>query len=122
MLQRIRVQIPKEQRSAIGEAVVKLEREFYGRGPSAVRVSIATGDLSVITVLSVDSLSAMDRTLAERGKVDAVVAHHQSLHDATAVDFCTAVGALVGNQPDAYLSQVDPATGYAVRVFVFTSE
>lgn len=114
------MEIAREQRAAIGEAVVKLEREFYGRGPSSVRVSVGTGDLSVITVLSVDSLSAMDRTLADRGKVDAVVAHHQLLHDATADDFCGAVGTLVGQEPDAYLSQVDPATGYAVRVFVFT--
>lgn len=116
------MEIAGEQRSAIGEAVVKLERDFYGRGPSAVRVSVGTGDLSVITVLSVDSLSAMDRTLADRGEIDAVVAHHQALHDATAPDFCTAVEALVGREPDAYLSQVDPATGFAVRVFVFTTD
>ena len=112
--------ISKETRAAISEAVVKLEREFYGRGPSSVRISVATGDLSVITVLSVDSLSTMDRTLAERNKIDAVVAHHQALHDVTADDFCTMVGDLVGRNPDSYLSQVDPTTGYAVRVFVFT--
>ncbi len=114
--------ISKEQRSAIGEAVVKLERDFYGRGPSSVRVSIGTGDLHVITVLSVASLSAMDRTLAERAKIDAVVRHHQALHEVTAEDFCEQVAAIVGQYPDSYLAQVDPVTGYAVRVFVFTRD
>ena len=30
----------REQRAAIGEAIVRLERQFYGRGPSSVRVSV----------------------------------------------------------------------------------
>lgn len=112
--------IPKEQRAAVGEAVMKLEREFYGRGPESVRVSVSEGDPDVITVLSVDSLTTMDRTLADRDRVPAVVAHHQAIHDATAPDFCNEVTNIVGRRPDAYLAQVEPSTGYAVRVFVFT--
>ena len=116
------MEISREDRAAVGEAVVKLERDFYGRGPSAVRVSVSEGDLFVITVLSIDSLSAMDRTLAERDMVNAVRTHHQALHEVTTEDFCDQVAAIVGVRPDAYLAQVDPATGYAVRVFVFNEE
>lgn len=113
--------VSKEQRAAIGEAVMKLEREFYGRGPSSIRVSVSDSAPQVITVLSLDSLTAADRTLVDRGQVQSVTAHHQALHGATAPDFCKEVENVVGQGPDAYLAQVDPDTGYAVRVFVFTA-
>ncbi|MPZ90010.1 MAG: DUF2294 family protein [Nitriliruptorales bacterium] len=111
--------ITKEQRAAIGEAVMRLERDFYGRGPSSIRVATSDSAPEVITVLSVDSLTAADRTLVDRGAVGAVVAHHEAVHFATYDDFCKEVGAIVGQRPDAYFAQVDPHTGYAVRVFVF---
>lgn len=114
--------ISKEARATIADGVVRLEREFYGRGPSSVRVSIGTGDLSVITVLSVDSLTAMDRTLVERAELAAVAQHHRALHQVTADDFCGMVAEVLGQPPSAYLAQVDPTTGYAVRVFVFDIE
>jgi uncharacterized protein YbcI len=114
--------ITKEQRSAIGEAVMRLERDFYGRGPSSIRVSISDSAPEVITVLSVDSLTAADRTLLDRGSEDAIRAHHRAVHEATEDDFRAAVQKVVGVAPDAYLAQVDPATGFAVRIFVFTAE
>ena len=116
------MEISNEDRAAVGETVVKLERDFYGRGPGSVKVSIGGGDLSVITVLSVDSLSAMDRTLIDRDRRSAVVSHHQAVNDATADDFCDAIADIVGRGVDSYLAQVDPSTGYAVRVFVFDSD
>lgn len=111
--------ITKEQRAAVGEAVTALERDFYGRGPTSVRVSISNGDPEVITALSIDTLTVMDRTLADRGRTPQVVAHHQAVHDATAAEFCDEIEDIVGRRPAAYLAQVDPSTGYAVRVFVF---
>lgn len=111
--------ITKEQRAAVAEAVMQLERDFYGRGPTSVRVSISNGDPEVITALSIDTLTVMDRTLAERGRVPEVVAHHQAVHQATTEEFCDEIEDIVGRRPASYLAQVDPATGYAVRVFVF---
>jgi len=116
------MKLTKEQRAAVGEAVMKLERDFYGRGPKTVRVSLSDGPLDVITVLSVDTLTATDRTLVDREMVRAVVAHHQAIHEATADEFCGEVAAIVGRQPTAYLAQVEPNSGYAVRVFVFDDD
>lgn len=111
--------ITKEQRAAVAEAVMQLERDFYGRGPTSVRVSISNGDPEVITALSIDTLTVMDRTLVDRDMVPKVVEHHQAVHQATAAEFCDDIEDIVGRRPSAYLAQVDPATGYAVRVFVF---
>jgi uncharacterized protein YbcI len=112
------VTIDKDQRAAIGEAVTRLERDFYGRGPSSVRVTVGEGAPLVITVLSLDTLTTSDRTLRDRGVVSAVTAHHEALHQATSADFRAEVAAIVGLEPSAYFARVDPATGYAVRVFV----
>lgn len=110
--------IGKDQRAAIGEAVTRLERDFYGRGPSSVRVAVSEGSPLVITVLSLDTLTAADRTLVDRQSVGAVIAHHDALHEATREDFCAEIDAIVGEVPHAYLAQVDPHSGYALRVFV----
>ncbi|MGH3322759.1 MAG: Na-translocating system protein MpsC family protein [Streptosporangiaceae bacterium] len=111
--------ITKEQRAQVAEVITQLERDFYGRGPTSVRVSVSNGDPEVITALSVDRLTAMDRTLADRDMVPQVIAHHQAVHQATGREFCDGVEDIVGRRPSAYLAQLDPATGYAVRVFVF---
>ncbi len=111
--------IDREQRAAIGEAVTRLERDFYGRGPSSVRVTASEGAPVVVTVLSLDTLTTSDRTLVDRGAVYAVTAHHEALHAATSDDFRAEVATIVGRSPSAYFAQVDPHTGYAVRVFVF---
>lgn len=113
------MEISKEQRAGIGEAVVRLEREFYGRGPRSVRVSVSDAEPDTVTVLSIDSLTAMDRTLSERNMQAAIVLHHQAIHEATAGDFLAEIEAILGRRPSSYLSQVDPDSGYAVRVFIF---
>ncbi len=113
------MEITKEQRSVIAEIITKLERDFYGRGPTSVRVSVSNGDPEVITALSTDRLTIMDRTLVDRGMVTEVIAHHQAVHRATSAEFCDGIAQVVGCRPSAYLAQLDPATGYAVRVFIF---
>lgn len=113
------MEISREQRAGVAEMVMQLEREFYGRGPTSVRVSVSNGEPEVITVLSLDTLTTMDRTLVEKNMIKQVVAHHQAVHEATASEFCDEMEGIVGRRPSAYLAQVDPDTGYAVRVFVF---
>ena len=113
------VQVSREQRAAIGDAVVRLERQFYGRGPSSVRVSVAEEAPVSIVALSIDGLTAADRTLNERGRPDAVLRHVESLNDATREDFVHAVEEIVGQPVSAYLAQIHPITGYGIRVFLF---
>ena len=93
--------IDKEQRAAIAESITRLERDFYGRGPSSVRVSCSGGEPEVITVLSRDTLTVADRTLVERGVIQAVISRHDALHLATWDDFCSEVAAIVGGSEAA---------------------
>jgi uncharacterized protein YbcI len=116
------MRITKAQRNAVAEKITSLERTFYGRGPRSVQVSVSDDDPISLTVLSIDTLTAADAVLGERGYVDAVVRHHEALHEATRADFLEAVETIVGSPVSAYLAQVHPTTGSAVRVFVFSPE
>ena len=71
-------------------------------------------------MLSIDSLTVADAVLNERGHQEAVLRHHEALHEATRQDFLDAIEEIVGSPVSAYLAQVHPTTGYAVRVFVFS--
>jgi uncharacterized protein YbcI len=117
-----RVRITKAQRNAVAEKITSLERTFYGRGPRNVKVSVSEDDPVSLVVVSVDSLTVADAVLTERGNRAAVIRHHEALHEATREDFLTAIEAIVGEPVSAYLAQVHPGTGNAVRVFVFSDQ
>lgn len=112
------MEITRAQRTAVAERVTQLERAFYGRGPSNVKVSVSQDDPVSLVVLSIDSLTTGDSVLGERGYREAVVRHHEALHEATRADFIGAVEDVVGARVHAYLAQVHPMTGHAVRVFI----
>lgn len=113
------MQITRSQRTAVAERVTQLERSFYGRGPSNVKVSVSQEDPISLVVLSIDSLTAADSVLSDRGYREAVLRHHEALHEATRAEFVGAVEEVVEARVHAYLAQVHPTTGHAVRVFIF---
>lgn len=114
------MRITRAQRNAVAEKITSLERTFYGRGPRNVQVSVSDDDPVSLVVLSLDSLTVADAVLGERGHREAVIRHHEALHAATRADFLEAVEAIVGRPATAYLAQVHPDTGSAIRVFVFS--
>jgi uncharacterized protein YbcI len=114
------VRITRAQRNAVAEKITSLERAFYGRGPRNVQVSVSDDEPVSLIVLSIDSLTVADSVLSDRGYREAVIRHHDALHEATRQDFLDAVEGVVGQPVTAYLAQVHPTTGYAVRVFVFS--
>lgn len=116
------MRITKAQRNAVAERITSLERTFYGRGPRNVQVSVSDDDPVSLVVLSIDTLTVADAVLGARGHREAVIRHHEALHEATRADFLAAIETIVGRPPTAYLAQVHPDTGYAIRVFVFSDQ
>jgi uncharacterized protein YbcI len=116
------MRITRAQRNAVAEKITSLERTFYGRGPRNVQVSVSDDDPVSLVVLSIDSLTVADAILTERGHREAVIRHHEALHEATRPDFLEAIETIVGTPVTAYLAQVHPNTGTAIRVFVFSEQ
>jgi uncharacterized protein YbcI len=99
----------------ISNAMVRLYKEQFGRGPTKVRTHWH-GDL--ITVTLEDTLTRAEKNLVKMGE-------HQRLRDtrmyfqyATVRDFCGAIEVITGRKVRAFISGIDTEVdGYSVELF-----
>jgi uncharacterized protein YbcI len=100
---------------AITNAVVRLLREYTGRGPTKAHTVI--GENNVIVVLR-DTLIKAERSLVEQGQEQAVVTMRRRYQRTMETDLVAAVVEHTGRSVEAFLSDnhVDP--DIAVEVFI----
>ncbi|HWT25540.1 MAG TPA: Na-translocating system protein MpsC family protein [Solirubrobacteraceae bacterium] len=102
-------------RSAISQAIVRIHAERYGKG--ATQAKTYAWDNVVVTVLA-DVLTTAERTLVEVSRPDTVRHVRAAFQETNEATFRTAVEAITGRRVRSFMSQVDPATGYGVEVFI----
>jgi uncharacterized protein YbcI len=100
---------------AVSNAMVRIYKEQFGRGPTKARTNFAGPDTLVSTLQ--DSLTAAERNLVKLGE-------HQRLRDvrtffqhASADEFRGAVEEITGRKVWAFVSGIDTATDVSVEVF-----
>ncbi len=99
----------------ISNAMVRLYKEQFGRGPTKAR-TLWDGDL--VTVTLEDTLTRAEKNLIKMGE-------HQRLRDtrmyfqyATVRDFCDAIEVITGRKVRAFISGIDTEVdGYSVELF-----
>jgi uncharacterized protein YbcI len=89
-----------EMRAMISKEIVRLQAEYYGKGPTKAKTYIV--DDLVVVVLE-ESFTRAERTLAERGERDAIQQIRRRFQQ---------------HMADSFISVVEQATGRTVRVFV----
>ena len=102
-------------------AMVKLYKEQFGRGPTQARAAWAGDDMLVVTLE--DTLTQAERSLVTLGE-------HQRLRDtrmffqyATMRDFCEPVELLTGRKVRSFLSGIDTVVdGLSVEAFIMHPE
>jgi uncharacterized protein YbcI len=106
----LRTELDGEQLAAISNAIVKIFRDSYGRGPTKAKTYAF--DEFVLCVLE-DILTTVERTLVERGE-EALVRKVRL----TFQQFTDAVETLTGRPVVAYHSQVTfhPSVGFEMFV------
>jgi uncharacterized protein YbcI len=105
----------------VSNAMVRLFKEQFGRGPTKARASWAGPD--VLTVVLEDTFTPAERNLAALGE-------HERLRDmrgffqySSVSDFCAPVERLTGRKVRAFISGIDTAVnGLAVETFVLHPE
>jgi uncharacterized protein YbcI len=102
-------------RSAISQAVVRIHAEHYGKGATQAKTYV--WDNLVVTVLR-DVLTTAERTLVNVGRADAVRGVRTTFQVHMEQTFRSTVERLTGRRVHAFMSQVDPASGLGVEVFV----
>ena len=102
-------------RSAIAQAIVRIHAEHYGKGATQAKTYV--WDNLVVCVLR-DVLTVAERTLVGLGHGDQVRDVRTIFQHEMSATFCGAVERLTGRRVLSFMSQVDPANGLGVEVFV----
>ena len=102
-------------RSAISQAVVQLHADCYGKGATQAKTYV--WENLVVTVLR-DVLTVAERTLVGAERTDLVREVRNAFQSTMEPRFREAVERITGRRVIGFLSQVDPADGYGVEVFI----
>jgi uncharacterized protein YbcI len=104
-----------ETASAISNGVVRLLREYTGRGPTRARAHIST---DLISVVLEDTLTKGERSLVHDGEATLVLAARQAYQRTMAVDLVELVEQATGRTVRAFLSDNHLDPDIAVESFV----
>ena len=96
----------------ITNGIVRLFSEYYGRGPTRAKTYMLENRY-VVTVLR-DTMTTVERTLAERGEKDLVRRVRLTFQEAMAASFKGVVEEALGRRVEAYHSQIliEPDVGF----------
>jgi len=106
--------------AAVSNAIVKLHKEQFGRGPTHARTDFAGRDTLVCTLE--DALLPAERAMVENGRTDRVRESRTALQAATEDLFIRAIEDIVGRKVRAFASAIDPEAGVVFEVFSLRSE
>lgn len=104
---------------AVSNAMVRLHKEQFGRGPTHSRAFLAGPD--ALTCVLEDSLLPAERKMVELGRADRVRESRVAFQAATQDEFVAAVEEILGRKVRAFASAIDPAAGTVFENFVFES-
>jgi uncharacterized protein YbcI len=101
-----------DELAEITNGIVRLFSEYYGRGPTRAK-SYMLEDRYVVTILR-DTMTTVERTLAERGEKDLVRRVRLTFQEAMAASFKGVVEEVLGRRVEAYHSQIliEPDVGF----------
>jgi len=102
---------------ALSNAMVRLHKEQFGRGPTNARANFAGQD-TLVCVLQ-DALLPAERTMVEMGDQNRVRETRVAFQAATAAEFVTTVEQIVHRTVVAFASGVDPDANVVFETFFF---
>jgi uncharacterized protein YbcI len=109
-----------EELAEITNGIVRLFSEYYGRGPTRAK-SYLLDDTYVVTALR-DTLTTVERTLAESGHGDQVRSVRLTFQEAMSAEFKGVVEAALGRRVIAYHSQLLIDADLGFELFVLEEE
>jgi uncharacterized protein YbcI len=102
---------------AVSNAMVRLHKEQFGRGPTTSRAFFAGPD--ALTCVLENVLLPAELKMIELGSADRVRDSRVAFQAATHDEFVSAVEEILGRKVFAFASAVDPASGVVFENFVF---
>jgi uncharacterized protein YbcI len=91
-------------RATIATEIVRLQSEYYGKGPTKARVHV---DGDVLVVVLEETFTPAERTLIERGEADGIQDIRRRFQRAMAEQFTSIVEQATGRKVRAFFSDTD---------------
>jgi uncharacterized protein YbcI len=108
-----------EVRATIGSEIVRLQSEYYGKGPTRARVHV---DGDVVVVVLEESFTRAEMTLVERGEADGIKDIRRRFQRVMADQFKAIVEQATGRQVRSFFSDTDLEQDISVEVFILAGE
>jgi uncharacterized protein YbcI len=102
------------QATAVGNAITRLHRDYYGRGATTTRT---IWQRSFICIVLEDIYTPVERTLIDAGSQDDVRRTRQVFQDAMRDRFTDAVETITGRKVIQFMSQVSFDPDLAIEFF-----
>jgi uncharacterized protein YbcI len=104
-----------ETRAMISSEIVRLQAEYYGKGPTKAKTYIV--DDLVVVVLE-ESFTRAEKTLVERGEREAIQHIRRRFQQQMADSFSSVVEQATGRKVRAFLSETDIDQDVSVETFL----
>src|SRR5215212_5343936 len=108
-----------EMRATISNEIVRLQAEYYGKGPTRAKTYIV--DDLVVVVLE-ESFTRAEKTLAERGEREAIQHIRRRFQQQMAESFTSVVEQVTGRRVRAFLSETDIEQDISVETFLLADD
>jgi uncharacterized protein YbcI len=108
-----------EMRATISNAIVRLQAEYYGKGPTRAKTYIVE---DLVVVVLEESFTRAEKTLAERGERDAIEHIRRRFQQQMADDFTSVVEQATGRKVRVFLSETNIDQDMSVETFLLADE
>jgi uncharacterized protein YbcI len=108
-----------EMRATISREIVRLQAEYYGKGPTRAKTYIVE---DLVVVVLEESFTRAEKTLADRGERDAIQHIRRRFQQQMADSFTSVVEQATGRKVRAFLSETHIDEDVSVETFLLAEE
>ena len=108
-----------ETRATISKEIVRLQAEYYGKGPTKAKTYIVE---DLVVVVLEESFTRAEKTLAERGEKDAIEHIRRRFQQQMADDFTSVVEQATGRKVRVFLSETSIEHDVSIETFLLADE
>ena len=108
-----------EMRAAIANEIVRLQAEYYGKGPTRAKTYIVE---DLVVVVLEESFTRAEKTLAERGEREAIQHIRRRFQQQMAESFTSIVEQVTGRKVRVFLSETDIDNDVSVETFLLSGD
>jgi uncharacterized protein YbcI len=108
-----------EMRSRISNEMVRLQADYYGKGPTRAKTYIVE---DLVVVVLEETFTRAEKTLAARGERDAIQHIRRRFQQQMAESFTAIVEQATGRKVRTFVSETDIENDVSVETFLLAEE